>query len=284
MLYVEHRDVVQQQLEVGGGDYPSWVVGVTGADVYRAAFVARCDAVRESDQSNVDEPGICGLLASPAHRQVRLLVTDDRAHDLLAAALPHAKAGMITIFAAAARCRDLVANQITWAFDEPTAMICRDLRDVPAPTLPAELTLRPVRRAPDEQAGGVSLEDAVAAVLRANRTSVGSPETFAAYLRSLPPSAQLLCAVDRTGVVRATSASSTYGAEATVFFVNTDPDWRGRGVGRSMTAAALRAAQESGAHRACLDASDAGLSIYARLGFQPVSQVVRVFRMRGALR
>jgi ribosomal protein S18 acetylase RimI-like enzyme len=72
--------------------------------------------------------------------------------------------------------------------------------------------------------------------------------------------------------------------EANVFFVNTDPDWRGRGIGRSMTAAALRAAQESGAQRACLDASDAGLPIYARLGFQSVSQVVRVFRMRGTLR
>lgn len=34
-----------------------------------------------------------------------------------------------------------------------------------------------------------------------------------------------------------------------------------------MTAAALRAAQASGARRACLDASDAGARLYRRLGF-----------------
>ena len=109
------------------------VGGVTGVDVYRSAFVARCEAVREPGQSNVDAPGICGLLASPGHLHARLLITDDRARDLLAELLPDAKAGMITIFAAAPRCRALVADQTTWTFDAPTAMVCRDLRDVPRP-------------------------------------------------------------------------------------------------------------------------------------------------------
>jgi len=63
-----------------------------------------------------------------------------------------------------------------------------------------------------------------------------------------------------------------------VIFVNTHPDWRGRGVGQAMTAAALRAAQNSGARRACLDSSDAGLSIYARLGFKTVARTKRFFR------
>jgi hypothetical protein len=38
-----------------------------------------------------------------------------------------------------------------------------------------------------------------------------------------------------------------------------------------MTAAALDWAHRAGAHRASLDASPAGLSIYMRLGFEPIS-------------
>ena len=253
------------------------VAGGTGVDVYRAAFVARCEALRQPGQSAVDEPGICGLVASPSALHARLLITEDRARDLLADLLPDTRAGMITVFAAARRCRELVADETAWTVDEPTAMICRDLRDVPAPVLSAELTVRPVRRSADARPDGVPLEDAVAAVLRANPEMDDSPETFAAYLRSLPSSVRLLCAVDRRGVVRATSASNTFGLEASVFFVNTDPGWRRRGIGQAMTAAALLAARQSGARRACLDASDAGRSIYSRLGFEAVSPTARFF-------
>jgi ribosomal protein S18 acetylase RimI-like enzyme len=63
-----------------------------------------------------------------------------------------------------------------------------------------------------------------------------------------------------------------------VMFVNTAPDWRGRGIGRAMTAAALAAAQEDGARHACLDATDAGLSIYLQLGFEVVTRTTRFFR------
>ncbi len=38
-----------------------------------------------------------------------------------------------------------------------------------------------------------------------------------------------------------------------------------------MTATVLHWTNEAGAHRASLDASPAGLSIYSRLGFAPVS-------------
>ncbi|MEA2282061.1 MAG: Acetyltransferase domain [Solirubrobacteraceae bacterium] len=79
--------------------------------------------------------------------------------------------------------------------------------------------------------------------------------------------------------MRATSGSGTFGIEATVLFVNPDPGWRGRGIGRAMTAAALRAAQSSGAQRACLDATHAGLSIYLRLGFEVVARTTRFARL-----
>jgi len=252
------------------------------ADAYRRAFVARCEPERKPGQPALDEPGICGLLPSAAHPSCRLLVTDDRAYDVLAAVLPDADAGRIGVFAAAARCAELIAGRPGWKFGEATAMSCADLRSVPTLPLPAELTLRAVRRTAGEPPGDVPLEAAVAAVLRANPGMDESLDTLAGHLRSLPPPTRLLCALDEGGAVRATSGATTFGAEGHVFFVNTDPDWRGRGIGRAMTAAALHACRRAGARRASLDASDAGQSIYLRLGFDIVSPTTRFFRSRDA--
>ena len=44
-----------------------------------------------------------------------------------------------------------------------------------------------------------------------------------------------------------------------------------------MTAAALRSALHRGARRASLDASNAGSSIYLRLGFEAVTRTTRFF-------
>jgi GNAT superfamily N-acetyltransferase len=98
---------------------------------------------------------------------------------------------------------------------------------------------------------------------------------FADHLRSLPASFRLFAAVDEDRAVRATSASGRFGTEATVIFVNTDPEWRGRGIGQAMTAAALRSARDCGALRAGLDASAAGARIYLRLGFQAITRTTR---------
>jgi ribosomal protein S18 acetylase RimI-like enzyme len=57
--------------------------------------------------------------------------------------------------------------------------------------------------------------------------------------------------------------------------VNTDPGRRGRGIGQAMTAQALSAARRAGARFAALDASDAGRSIYLRLGFDVVGMLTR---------
>lgn len=218
------------------------------------------------------------MLSSSEDPRIRLLVTDDRAYDLLAALLPDARAGMVGVFEGASRCAELVGRDAAWKPKAVTAMICRDLYAVPAVPLPSELTLRPVRRLNDDAPGGVSLEDAVAVVMRAEPAIAEPPEAFAAFLRSLPSSVQLFAAIDDGGAARATSGSSAFGQEANVLFVNTEPAWRGRGIGRAMTAAALRAAQLSGARRACLDASDAGIPIYLRLGFEIASRMTRFFQ------
>jgi len=105
-----------------------------------------------------------------------------------------------------------------------------------------------------------------------------STAALASYLRSLPQGTRIYAAVDDDGTVRGTGASRTFRSEAYVFFVNTDPGWRRRGVGLSMTAAALRSAAERGATRASLDASGTGVRLYRRLGFTPVARMTQFSR------
>ena len=82
--------------------------------------------------------------------------------------------------------------------------------------------------------------------------------------------------VDGDGAPRATSGVGVFGSRAAVIFVNTDPGWRLRGIGRAMTATALHAARAAGAQTACLDASETGLSIYRQLGFETVARMTRL--------
>jgi ribosomal protein S18 acetylase RimI-like enzyme len=102
-----------------------------------------------------------------------------------------------------------------------------------------------------------------------------SSEALVTCLRRLPEGASLFAAVDDGGVVRGTSGSRTFLSDAYVFFVNTDPHWRRRGVGLSMTGTALRSAAESGAIRASLDASGPGIRLYRRLGFTELGQITQ---------
>lgn len=187
--------------------------------------------MRRADQRDADAPGVHGLLPSTENPVVRLLVTDDRVHDVLAAVLPSARAGVIKVFAAAERSAALVDHHPASSPDAATAMVCRDLRAVPTLRLPTELTFRPVQRLCADRPGGVPLQDAAAAAMLASPAIHDPPHVLANYLRSLPAVIQLFAAVDGDGVVRATSASGAFGAEATVMFVNTHPDSRGRGIG-----------------------------------------------------
>jgi ribosomal protein S18 acetylase RimI-like enzyme len=244
---------------------------------YVAGFETRCAAMRGTDQRDVHGPGIHGLLSSIEAPRTRLLVTDDRALGVLEAVLPDARAGMISVFQVAERCAALTRRQRSWEPNAATAMVCRDLRLVPALALPSGLNLRPVARLPADPPDGVPLEEAVAVAMLASSPTADPPPGLADYLRSLPPAIRLFAAVDGSGVVRATSAAGAFGSHATAMFINTHPGWRRRGIGLAMTAAALRTVRASGARCACLDASDAGARIYQRLGFEVVAKTTRFF-------
>ena len=244
------------------------------SDSYTAAFDARCAVAEGPRSQRVDGPGIRGLIAVDGQSPAQLLVIDDRAFDVLAAVLPQASAGTVRVHAAATRCAELVGRDRTWAPKAVTAMVCCDLRRVPEAPLPAGLTLRPVFRVVGDPPDGGQLADTVAAVERATPAGEVNTAELATHLRSMPAGTRLFAAVDDNGIVRGTSGSRTFGSDAYLFLVNTDPGWRRRGVGLSMTAAAARSAVELGAARACLDASGLGISLYRRLGFTAVGRII----------
>jgi ribosomal protein S18 acetylase RimI-like enzyme len=228
----------------------------------------------------VDEPGVYGLLASGADGFTRVLVTDDRAYDVLADALPTAGPGLINVFAAAERCTALLKGAREWKPSVVTPMVCSDLAAVRKPQLPHELTLRPVRRLPHDPPGGVPLEDAARLAARADPDyhEAGADASLARYLRSLAPAFRLFAAVDEQGTVRATSGFGVFGRHAGVLFINTDVSLQRRGIGRAMTAAALHAARGDGAIQASLDSSEVGVSLYQRLGFEVIGGSTHFFK------
>jgi GNAT superfamily N-acetyltransferase len=249
-------------------------MGCAALDLYVKAFLARCVAMSQSGHAMLDESGIHGLLHCGPDGHVRLLVTDDRARDLLPALIGEAGAGMITVCSAALQCAALLAEDPRWSSGTATAMTCRDLRKVSTVRLPCGLTLRPVRRLAEDAPGGVSLAEAVAVASRAD-PGVTDPRALADHLRSLHRAFGLWAAVDDDGVVRATSGSGAFETTASVIFVNTDPEWRRRGIAQAMTAIALRAARQAGARSAGIDATDAGRELYLRLGFETATVITR---------
>jgi hypothetical protein len=100
----------------------------------------------EGDDKQVHRPDRC-----PSFK--RVLVLGDRAFDVLSTVLPMLSGGTVRVHDAARRCADLMGRDRTWTPSAVTAMVCRDLRVVPEPSLPAGLTLRPVRRVLEDPMG-----------------------------------------------------------------------------------------------------------------------------------
>jgi GNAT superfamily N-acetyltransferase len=241
------------------------------ADLYVAAFIAR---FADASTDSVREPGMFGFSSGEA---IRLLVTDDRAYGRLAGEVSRARRGSVSVFERARDCDGFMQDQPTWKPERPsTSMVHADFCGVPGATLPESLVLRPVNRLPSGAADGVPLEDAAAVAIESDPGITDPLGDFARFLRGLSPAVQLFAAVDEGGV-RATSGCEVFGEYARIFFVNTKPGWRGRGVGGAMTLAALEAAARAGARHATLDATDAGASLYARLGFEDAGRMTRYF-------
>jgi GNAT superfamily N-acetyltransferase len=97
--------------------------------------------------------------------------------------------------------------------------------------------------------------------------------TLDAWLREIPPRLarepvplHWIGRID--GVVVATSRVSIGAGVAGLYAVSTLPAYRGRGFGRAMTIAALRAARSIDYRIGVLQSSDLGYGVYRRLGFR----------------
>ncbi len=156
------------------------------------------------DFTTVNRPGICGIYGTAEHPGGRVLITDDRAAPLLEALLPNLYPRMVNVFREAARCTDLLRKAARWQGEPATFMVCLDLSGVPTTlALPAGLFIRRVHRVPSDPRDGVPLEDAARACLDADpQMGRVSLPGFLDYLRSLPPTTQLLAAVDAGRGVR----------------------------------------------------------------------------------
>jgi ribosomal protein S18 acetylase RimI-like enzyme len=206
---------------------------------------------------------------------IRLLVTDDSGYDRLVAEAS-GRRGVVYVFEQASRCTEFLRGQPGWnAGRSELAMVLRDVQAVTGVALPDGLDLRPVDRVASEAPDDLPLKGAAAAAIVSDPGITESADEVAEFLRGLPASVRLFAAVDESGVARATSACHVFGEYTQVFFVNTEPAWRRRGIGHAMTLAALRAAAFSGARHAFLHATDDGASVYKRLGFEAVGLLTR---------
>ena len=231
--------------------------------LYEDSFRSSVEHAVDTGLEVVDAPGIIGRAGTPTKPDGRFLITDDRAFTTLQdLGDPHAR--VVNVLPEASRCLAHMVALGSYPREDATAMVLGDL--TAAPDIPLDATLSIRQAVEDAGASEVPLvQVAEAALCFDPYDEAPASESFAAYLNSIP-NATLLAAIDRDGAVHATAGSAVFGGDARAFFVSTDPAWRGRGVGTAMTAAALRAALQRGAKRACLESSGVGRGIYERLG------------------
>jgi len=244
-------------------------VDESASDIYSDAFVTPGRHELVSSPVVTEGPGVRGVAV------IRLVVTDDSGYDRLVAELDGPWRGVVFILEQAARCAEFLRGQPGWAGHSEMAMALRDVTALPEVTLPDGLRPQLVNRDSTEGHEGSLLKSAAAVAVASDPSVTDSPDEVAGFLTRLPSSVRVLAAVDEGGVARATSACHVFGDYTQIFFVNTEPEWRRRGIGRAMTLEALRTAASLGARRAILHATDDGLPVYRRLGFEDVGMLTR---------
>jgi ribosomal protein S18 acetylase RimI-like enzyme len=153
------------------------------------------------------------------------------------------------------------------ADDELPAMMA-PLDALPEPVVPAGATW-------SMAAGPAGL----AGVVEALCAGFGIPDDLRSFIAGVVdgigrspdgPLRQFLAVVD--GRPAATALGVLCGETLAVYNVATIPDFRGRGLGRLVTLAAMRDGAVRGARTAVLESSEDGYSVYERLGFREVGR------------
>lgn len=236
---------------------------------YLGAFLAVSRVGAKPHHRLLETGPLLGTVGTPDRPDGRLLVRAEDAIDFLTA-MGDPWGSYLEVDPTARRCIAHLEGLGRYRSSTATAMV-RELAGLTHP--PVESTLRLVTATHEDAKGSALLIAAVEANLRADPIDDLTPTAFVDYLASIPGAA-FLVAVDSAGIIRATAGSAVFENIARVFFVSTDLEWRGRGIGTAMTAAALRNAVDHGATHACLAASVDGYPIYRRLGFETAGDLV----------
>jgi hypothetical protein len=246
-------------------------VAETALDLYADAFVEPGRFELDDRPAIQIAPGTRGVAA------IRLLITDDSGYDRLVGELAGAWHGVVLVLDRASRCNDLLRGESGWGpAHSELAMVLPDIHEATVSALPAGLDLRSMST--DEAGSSKWLQEVVRLAIASDPGVPGSSDDVARFIGSLPPSCRLLVAFDEGGAARASAACHVFGRFAEIFFVNTEPAWRRRGIGQAMTLAALRTAAGMGATSGMLHATEDGVSVYKRLGFEPVGMLTRYER------
>ena len=148
-----------------------------------------------------------------------------------------------------------------------------DLRSMPPPEdLPAGLEIRPVS---DVRGLRTYLDVLSSEVTPADEPALFPPGTIEAILAHTGPRLvrepiPMRYVGHLDGRPVATSRLSLAGGTAGIYAVQTKPEARGRGIGRAMTLAPLRAARDAGYRIATLQSTEAGFGVYRAIGFEEV--------------
>jgi ribosomal protein S18 acetylase RimI-like enzyme len=148
---------------------------------------------------------------------------------------------------------------------------------MPVMVRPLDDTVDDVEPVPDLRVEVVEEPRRLVELVDVYRTSMGLPPGTTADLARVgarrPDNADIvrLAAIVGDTVVGTTEVITAHGV-AGIFVVHVAESHRRRGVGRVLTAGALRAGQERGMGEAALIASAAGETLYRRHGFAPVTE------------
>ncbi len=133
--------------------------------------------------------------------------------------------------------------------------------DIAQPPAPADLRIRTIESAAD-WAGYVDVQVGAFGMAR----EIASEFPPYSVVGTDPRMAMLVGAVD--GQVVCAAAVFVTGVDAGIFAVGTLAEWRGRGFGAAITAAAVRTGAAAGGKVAHLQSTEDGYPVYRRLGFR----------------
>jgi GNAT superfamily N-acetyltransferase len=120
-------------------------------------------------------------------------------------------------------------------------------------------------------------ESPSAALAEANRTYMRGAVTSGEFVAYVAEADSVIIAASGVTLYRtAPNSGNLSGVQAYILNMYTLPEWRGRGLASALVERLAEHARSAGATRVALRATDAGRSVYERLGFTSDSQFMHL--------